>query len=104
MIFYRDGVGEGQHAGICNPEIEQIKAAIASLAINVQFMYINVGKRINTRIFGGDVGSFKNPMPGTVLDAAITDRDTYEFFLVSTSAKQGLSSPTRYTVLFDGIG
>jgi len=43
-------------------------------------------------------------MPGTVIDAAITDQDIYEFFLVSTAAKQGLSSPTRYTVLFDGIG
>ena len=104
MIFYRDGVGEGQVAAICFPEIEQIKAAIAGLGIEVQFMYINVGKRINTRIFGGDVGSFKNPMPGTVLDAAITDQDTYEFFLVSTAAKQGLASPTRYTVVYDSIG
>lgn len=27
IIFYRDGVGEGQVQGICVPEIEQIKAA-----------------------------------------------------------------------------
>jgi aubergine-like protein len=84
--------------------VEQIKAAIASLGIQAQFMYINVCKRVNTRIFGGDVGSFKNPMPGTVIDASITDRDIYEFFLVSTAAKQGLSSPTRYTVIYDTIG
>jgi hypothetical protein len=50
-------------------------------------MYINVSKRINTRIFGGEVGSFKNPMPGTVIDASITDAGIYEFFLVSTSAR-----------------
>lgn len=87
MIFYRDGVGEGQVNGICVPEIEQIKAAIASVGIQVQFMYINVSKRINTRIFGGDIGSFKNPMPGTVIDASITDSGIYEFFLVSTAAK-----------------
>nr|AAM96947.1 macronuclear development protein 1 [Stylonychia lemnae] len=104
VIFYRDGVGEGQVNGVCIPEIEQIKAAIASLSIQVQFMYINVSKRINTRIFGGDVGSFKNPMPGTCFDATITDTGIYEFFLVSTSAKQGLSSPVRYSVLYDGIG
>lgn len=24
IIFYRDGVGEGQVAGICRPEVEQI--------------------------------------------------------------------------------
>lgn len=104
MIFYRDGVGEGQVNGICTPEIEQIKAAIAGLGIQVQFMYINVSKRINTRIFGGDVGSFRNPMPGTVIDTSITDSGIYEFFLVSTAAKQGLSSPVRYTVLFDSLG
>lgn len=31
LIFYRDGVGEGQVGGICGPEVEQIKAAIASV-------------------------------------------------------------------------
>lgn len=87
MIFYRDGVGEGQVAGICMPEIDQIKAAIGALGISVAFMYINVSKRINTRVFGGDVGSFKNPMPGTVIDGSITDSGAYEFFLVSTAAK-----------------
>ena len=56
-------------AGICVPEVEQIKAALASLGLSdTKFMYINVCKRVNTRIFGGDVGSFKNPMPGTVID------------------------------------
>jgi hypothetical protein len=50
-------------------------------------MYINVCKRVNTRIFGGDVGSFKNPFPGTVIDSSITDRDIYEYYLISTAAK-----------------
>jgi aubergine-like protein len=30
LIFYRDGVGEGQVNATCLPEVEQIKAAIAS--------------------------------------------------------------------------
>jgi hypothetical protein len=64
-----------------------MKAAIASLGLSTKFMYINTCKRVNTRVFGGDVGSFKNPFPGTVIDASITDRDIYEFFLVSTAAK-----------------
>lgn len=66
-------------------------------------MYINVSKKVNTRIFGGDAGNFKNPLPGTVIDASITDRDSYEFYLISTSARQGLASPSRYTVLYDTI-
>jgi len=71
---------------------------------DTKLMYINVCKRVNTRLIGGDVGKFQNPQPGTVIDAAITDRDAYEFYLVSTAAKQGLASPTRYTVIHDGIG
>lgn len=66
-------------------------------------MYINVCKRVNTRIFGGDVGRFQNPLPGTVIDQGITDRDAYEFYLVSTCAKQGMASPTRYTILYDTV-
>ena len=69
IIFYRDGVGEGQVQGICSPEIEQMKLAFTNLGIaETQLMFINVNKRVNTRIFGGDIGNFKNPMPGTVID------------------------------------
>jgi len=85
--------------------VEQIKLALTNMGLpDTKLMYINVCKRINTRIFGGEAGSFKNPMPGTVIDSAITDRDVYEFYLISTAAKQGMSGPTRYTVLYDGIG
>jgi len=31
IVFYRDGVGEGQVQGICLPEVEQIKQALVSL-------------------------------------------------------------------------
>lgn len=90
--------------GICGPEVDQIKAAFASLGLSTKLMYVNVCKRVNTRIFGGDIGNFKNPSPGSVVDCSITDEDRYEFFLVSTAAKQGLASPTRYTVIHDSIG
>lgn len=66
-------------------------------------MYINCSKRVNTRLFGGDVGRFRNPDPGTVVDAGITDKDVYEFYLVSVAARQGMSTPTRYTVIYDDI-
>lgn len=70
IIFYRDGVGEGQVQGICVPEIEQIKAALATggIAQTCKFMYINTCKRVNTRIFGGTIGRFANPLAGTVID------------------------------------
>lgn len=67
-------------------------------------MYINTSKRVNTRIFAGEVGRFQNPLPGTVVDAHITDKDVYEFYLVSVAARQGMTTPTRYTVVYDSIG
>lgn len=67
-------------------------------------MYINCSKRVNTRIFAGDVGRFQNPLAGTVIDSTVTDKDTYEFYLVSVAARQGMSTPTRFTVLFDSLG
>lgn len=33
IVFYRDGVGEGQVAGICVPEIEQIKSAVTAAGL-----------------------------------------------------------------------
>jgi len=67
-------------------------------------MYINTSKRVNTRLFAGDTRRFENPLPGTVVDGAITDKDTYEFYLVSVAARQGMTTPTRYTVIYDTVG
>ena len=105
IIFYRDGVGEGQLQGICVPEIEQIKQALASHSLSdaCKVMYVNCSKRVNTRIFAGDPKRFQNPMPGTVIDCNVTDKDTYEFYLVSVGARQGMTTPTRFTVLYDTI-
>jgi len=106
IIFYRDGVGEGQVEGVCKAEISQIKQALSTLGLGetTKLIYINTSKKVNTRIFGGDIGRFQNPMPGTVIDGEITDKDVYEFYLVSVAARQGMSTPTRYTVLYDTVG
>lgn len=89
LVFYRDGVGEGQVQGICIPEVEQIKQALANhgLGDSCKFMYINTSKRVNTRIFAGDVGRFQNPQAGTVIDSTVTDKETYEFYLVSVAVR-----------------
>jgi hypothetical protein len=50
-------------------------------------MYVNTCKRVNTRIFDGAIGNFKNPMAGTVVDSCVTDKDVYEFYLVSVAAR-----------------
>ena len=106
IVFYRDGVGEGQIEGVCRAEINQIKQALQGLGLgeSTKLIYINTSKRVNTRLFAGDPGRFNNPLPGTVVDSSITDRDVYEFYLVSVAARQGMTTPTRYTVVYDSIG
>ena len=104
LIFYRDGVGEGQIEGICRSEIVQIKQALTNAGLaDTKLIYLNCSKRVNTRLFGGNPGRFMNPDPGTVVDSAIVDKDTYEFYLVSVAARQGMSTPTRYTVVYDDL-
>jgi aubergine-like protein len=60
IIFYRDGVGEGQIEGICKAEIAQIKQALSikGLSDSCKMMYLNTSKRVNTRLFAGDPGRF----------------------------------------------
>ena len=105
VIFYRDGVGEGQIEGVCRPEITQIKQAIVSIgqADSCKLMYINCSKRVNTRLFAGDPGRYTNPQPGTVIDGEITEKDTYEFYLVSVAPRKGMPTPTRYAIICDDI-
>ena len=66
-------------------------------------MYINTCKRVNTRLFSGSEGSFQNVLPGSVVNTGITDKDIYEFYLVSVAALQGMATPTKYTIIFDEI-
>ena len=39
-----------------------------------------------------------------MVGAAIMDKDTYEFYLVSVAAMLGKTSQTRYTMVYDSIG
>ena len=38
-----------------------------------------------------------------VVDSVITDPDVREFYLVSTSNRQGMVKPVRYTIIYDSI-
>ena len=44
-----------------------------------------------------------NPVPGTVLDHSITPVGIWDFYMVSTHCRQGVPTPTHYSVLFNNI-
>lgn len=83
IVFYRDGVSEGQYAEVCRREIRALKKACSSIdpSYNPRITYIVCGKRHHIRFFpatadGGDRSG--NVRAGTVIDLDIvhpTDND-----------------------------
>lgn len=103
ILFYRDGVSDGQLDMVFKTEVKLIEIRLHEFyrANNAKeppkFTYIVVNKRINTRLFAK--GS--NPPPGTIVDDTITLPERYDFYLISQSVRQGTVSPTCYNILKD---
>uniref|UniRef100_T1JA38 Uncharacterized protein n=1 Tax=Strigamia maritima TaxID=126957 RepID=T1JA38_STRMM len=107
IIFYRDGVGEGQFYEVLSNELVAIRAACGSLEANYQplITFLVVQKRHHTRLFCEDnkdaIGRSKNIPPGTVVDTMIIHPAENDFFLCSHQGIQGTSRPAHYHVLWD---
>ncbi|XP_053690463.1 protein aubergine-like isoform X1 [Sabethes cyaneus] len=102
IIFYRDGVGEGQFKYVYEHELNVIKRNLSSVyqGVEAKLSFFVVNKRINTRLFDQK----KNPLPGTVVDDVITLPERNDFYLISQSVRQGTVSPTSYNILYDNTG
>uniref|UniRef100_A0A0A1WMT6 Protein piwi n=1 Tax=Zeugodacus cucurbitae TaxID=28588 RepID=A0A0A1WMT6_ZEUCU len=106
ILFYRDGVGDGQLHQVFNTEVKFLKDKLDEIYKNAgeatpcPMAFIVVSKRINTRYFING----RNPPPGSVVDDVITLPERYDFFLVSQSVRQGTVSPTSYNVIYDTMG
>ncbi|XP_041675230.1 LOW QUALITY PROTEIN: protein aubergine [Drosophila eugracilis] len=106
ILFFRDGVGDGQLYHVVNTEVKFLKAKLdeiyksAGKAEGCRMAFIIVSKRINSRYFVNK----SNPRPGTVVDDVITLPERYDFFVVSQSVRQGTVSPTSYNVVSDNMG
>jgi aubergine-like protein len=90
-------------------EVEQILAAFSEIESEdeIELCYIVVNKKTNTELYAQGVyedDSYKNPVPGTVIDCHSDLTRATEFFLISQSQKQGLAFPCKYTILHDTIG
>nr|CAD7585878.1 unnamed protein product [Timema genevievae] len=108
IIFYRDGVGDGQLNTTLKHEIPQIENCFSKICQGYapKLTFVVCQKRINTRIFadlGGSRGGggLDNPPPGSIMDHTITRRQWYDFFLVSQHVRQGTVTPTHYVVVYD---
>ena len=73
IIFFRDGVGDGQIPFVCEIELEELKIKLATLygddIKNIKLVYLIVTKKINTRFFYNG----NNAPAGTVVDDVVTN-------------------------------
>ena len=89
IIYYRDGVSEGQFLGVLNHELSAIRRACATLehGYEPKVTFIIAQKRHKTRFFvenpNDGIGKTKNIPPGTVVDREITTLSEIDFFLGS---------------------
>lgn len=109
ILFYRDGVSEGQFQMVLNHEVTAIRAACASLEKGYMpaVTFVVVQKRHNTRLFAADqrdADRSGNVKAGTVVDTDICHPLEHDFYLMSHGGLQGTSRPAHYHVLLDEIG
>ncbi|KAF7090396.1 hypothetical protein CFC21_093152 [Triticum aestivum] len=110
IIFYRDGVSEGQFYQVLLYELDAIRKACASLESNYQppVTFVVVQKRHHTRLFANNHNDQRsvdpksgNILPGTVVDSKICHPTEFDFYLCSHAGIQGTSRPAHYHVLWD---
>ncbi|CAF0731815.1 unnamed protein product [Brachionus calyciflorus] len=107
IIFYRDGVSEGQFLPVLTCELNAIREACMKLETGYQpgITFIAVQKRHHTRLFCADrkeqCGKSGNIPPGTTVDTGITHPTEFDFYLCSHAGIQGTSRPSHYHILWD---
>ncbi|RIA92803.1 Piwi domain-containing protein [Glomus cerebriforme] len=106
MIFYRDGVSEGQFRSVLNREVIALKNAFDKIYQKdlPKLTFIIAQKRHHTRFVPldrRDTDKLGNCIPGTVVDQSIVHCKEFDFYLQSHSGLQGTTRPTHYYVLHD---
>uniref|UniRef100_A0A5K3FU41 Protein argonaute-2 n=1 Tax=Mesocestoides corti TaxID=53468 RepID=A0A5K3FU41_MESCO len=101
IIFYRDGVSEGQFATVLHDELAAIQRACSTAYSGYEpgITFIVVQKHHHIRF--KPIDSSENVQAGTVVDTEITHRYGFDFYLCSQEGMQGTSRPAHYQVLYD---
>ncbi|KAL1743740.1 Piwi domain-containing protein [Schizophyllum fasciatum] len=104
IIFYRDGVSEGQFKAVLEQELPMLKKACEELRVNAKITVIVVAKRHHQRFFPKDPGAGDrsgNCPAGTVIDSVVAHPTEFDFYLQSHGGLLGTSRPAHFSVLYD---
>ncbi|KAF9528278.1 argonaute-like protein [Crepidotus variabilis] len=107
LLFYRDGVSEGQFTDTLDTELKWIREACQELSLNPKITLVIVGKRHHNQIFSPKkdfIDKSGNLVAGTVIDTVIVHPTDFDFILQSHGGQLGTSRPGHYSVLCNEIG
>jgi eukaryotic translation initiation factor 2C len=102
VIYFRDGVSEGQFAQVIDQEVAAMKKAFSKMNASPKFLVVIASKRHHVRFFpqsGGDKNS--NPLPGTLVESGVTQPYENDFYLCAHAAIKGTARPVHYNVLLN---
>jgi len=103
IVFYRDGVSEGQFPQVLKHELKAIKDACKRHKISPTITMVVVGKRHHVRFFPthGMEDRSGNCPAGTVVDDVVGHPTEFDFYLQSHGGLLGTSRSAHYSVLHD---
>lgn len=108
ILFYRDGVSEGQFEYVLKHELNALRTACSELEANYspKITFVIVQKRHHARFFVNGASSREadrsgNVPAGTVVDTNVVHPRQFDFYLVAHGGIQGTSRPTHYHCIFD---
>lgn len=104
LIFFRDGVSEGQYRQVKDQELQVLREVCQELKINPKITFLIVAKRHHFRFFpprGGEADRSGNCPAGTVVDSGITHPVEFDFYLQSHGGLLGTSRSAHYHILHD---
>lgn len=106
ILFYRDGVSEGQFRKVMEVEVDMLRKAFkGGYGDNPpKLTFVIVQKRHHTRFEPTnqrEADRNGNCRPGTVVDTGIVVKQEFDFFLQSHASLLGTGRPTHYRVLVD---
>ena len=103
ILFYRDGVGEGQISIVIELELKKIINSLFekynSKAPKITFIVVT--KRIDDRFAIISGNTLKNPNGGLIAMDGITKVDKSNFFMISQKVNQGTAKPTHYEIIIN---
>ncbi|KAI1299311.1 Protein argonaute-2 [Halotydeus destructor] len=114
IIYYRDGISEGQFDTVLKEEVVRIENVCKTTVteklklkepympkITLAIVQKRHHHRLHTQFPEDGVGRMKNVPAGTVVDTTITHPRDFDGFLCSHEGIQGTSKPAHYYVIRD---